>query len=76
MNINSGLNNISSISNLNLLFFSRPGHDMVGKLHVKQIYEIAKIKQRDEHLKDISLHSLCRCIAGSAQSMGVQVVAD
>lgn len=54
----------------------RPGHDVVGKIHVKQIYEIAKVKQRDEHLKDISLLALCRCIAGSAQSMGVEVVSD
>src|SRR4051812_48528439 len=52
-----------------ILCLNRPGHDKVGKIHVKQIYEIAKVKQRDEHLKELSLISLCRCVVGSAQSM-------
>eukprot|EP01039_Chlorochromonas_danica_P002812 gene2812-3066_t len=55
---------------------SRPGHDIVGKIHVKQIYEIAKVKKRDEHLAKESLLALCRSIAGSCISMGVEVVAD
>jgi large subunit ribosomal protein L11 len=50
---------------------SKPGHETVGKVHVKHVYEIAKIKQTDEHLKDISLESLARCVAGSARSMGI-----
>lgn len=52
---------------------SRPGHDVVGKVHVKQIYEIAKVKQTDAHLKDIPLKSLCRSIAASATSIGLKV---
>ena len=52
----------------------RPGHEFVGKIHVKQIYEIAKIKQRDEGLKKLELESLCRCIVGTCASMGVEVV--
>lgn len=58
------------------LHIHRPGHDIVGKVHVKQIYEIAKIKQQEEHLQSIPLQSLCRTIAGSAQSMGIQVVTE
>jgi len=54
----------------------RPGHDIVGKVHVKQVYEIAKAKQADEHLKSLSLEALCRCIAGSAGSMGLEIVSD
>lgn len=54
----------------------RPGHDIAGKIHVKQVYEIALIKQRDEHLKDIELEKLCRQIIGSCKSMGIQVVQD
>jgi large subunit ribosomal protein L11 len=54
--------------------FRRPGHVVAGKIHVKQIYEIAKIKQRDESLADIDLENLCRCIAGSCSSMGIEVV--
>jgi large subunit ribosomal protein L11 len=41
---------------------------------VKQIYEIAKIKQKDDNMEDISLQSICRCIAGSASTMGIKVV--
>jgi len=55
---------------------NRTGHDIVGKVHVKQIYEIAKVKQRDEHLARIDLYSLCRSIAASAKSMGLEVVKD
>lgn len=51
----------------------RPGHTMVGKIHVKQIYEIALAKHKDENLKRISLEALCRCIAGSCDSMGIVV---
>eukprot|EP01033_Poteriospumella_lacustris_P006977 gene6977-5028_t len=54
----------------------RARHDIVGKVHAKQIYEIAKLKQRDPHMKDIELESLCRNIVGSAFSMGLEVVRD
>ena len=49
---------------------------MIGKMHVKHAYEIALIKQKDEHLSHISLLSLARCIAGQAVSMGVQLVGN
>jgi hypothetical protein len=52
----------------------RPGHDLVGKVHVKHIYEIAKAKQADEHLKSISLEALSRSVMGSCLSMGLMVV--
>ena len=54
----------------------RPGHDFVGKVHVKQIYEIAKMKQQDEHLRHLSLKAIARCIVGSCTSMGLEVVAE
>jgi large subunit ribosomal protein L11 len=47
---------------------------MVGTVHVKQIYEIAKIKQADAHMQHLSVETLCKCIAGSALSMGIKVV--
>eukprot|EP01039_Chlorochromonas_danica_P004663 gene4663-5108_t len=56
---------------------SRPGHDIAGKIHVKRIYEIAKVKKRDEHLaKESLLHFFCGSIAASCLSMGDEVVAD
>ena len=29
---------------------ARPAHEIVGKVHIKQLYEIAKMKKRDRHL--------------------------
>lgn len=55
---------------------SRPGHSVVGQIHVKQIYEVAKVKQRDEHLSHIGLEELCRTVAGSCTSMGLEIVRD
>ena len=52
---------------------SRPLHHIVGSVHIKQIYEIAKIKQKDEHLSHFPLQSLCRMIIGSCQSIGLKV---
>lgn len=48
---------------------NRPGHETVGQLHIKQLYEIAKLKKRDKHLSHLSLETLCRIIMGSAASM-------
>jgi len=47
----------------------------VGMLHVKQIYEIAKIKlAAEEHeVKSTSLLGMCRMIVSTARSMGITV---
>ena len=52
----------------------RPGHDFVGTVSLKHVYEIAKIKATDEHMKMIPLESIARMIVGSARSLGVQVI--
>jgi hypothetical protein len=54
----------------------RPLHEYVGEVHIKQVYEIAKIKQKDAHMQHIPLESICRSILGSAHSMGVRVIAE
>lgn len=54
----------------------RPLHEYVGEVHIKQVYEIANIKQKDEHMKHIPLESICRSILGSAHSMGIRIVAE
>jgi len=54
----------------------RPGHDIVGNVHVKQIYEIAKVKLKDEHLSGLKEETMCRMIAASASSMGIKVIAS
>ena len=52
---------------------TRPGHDTVGRVSVKQIYEIAKVKQQDAHMAHLSLQSICRALVGSCRSMGLEV---
>lgn len=52
----------------------RPGHEISGTITLKHVYEIAKIKATDEHMKIIPLESIARMIVGSAKSLGVQVV--
>lgn len=41
---------------------------------MKQIYEIGLLKKADSSLANIELEQLCKCIAGSCASMGIEVV--
>lgn len=52
------------------------GKQVFGKITLKHVYEIAKIKQADPPLKDLSLQEVCKQIIGSCQSLGIQVVRD
>ena len=49
-----------------------PGKDKVGKVTWEQVKEIAKVKQRDLNCYD--LEAGARIIAGTARSMGIEVV--
>jgi large subunit ribosomal protein L11 len=53
---------------------SNPGTEVIGKVSLKHVYEIAKIKQQDSNLKHLSLQSICGSIIGVAKSIGIQVV--
>ncbi|KAF4044964.1 Ribosomal protein L11 RNA binding domain [Phytophthora infestans] len=53
---------------------STPGQQVVGTVHLRQIYEIAKVKQQDEMVDYIDLQSICKTLIGSAKSMGLDVV--
>ncbi|KAH9853777.1 mitochondrial ribosomal protein L11 [Lenzites betulinus] len=53
----------------------RPGHDIVGTVSLKHIYEIAKIKATDEHLKHLRLEAIASTVIGTARTIGIQVVA-
>lgn len=48
----------------------KPGRDTLGVVHVKQIYEIAKIKQTDAALLDVPLADICKSIMGTAKVSG------
>ncbi|KAH0834537.1 hypothetical protein AYO21_02449 [Fonsecaea monophora] len=52
----------------------RPGHESVGTVSLKHIYEIAKIKQSETRLSGLSLEGLCKCIMWQCKSIGVKVV--
>ena len=51
----------------------KPGHEVVGTVTVKHIYEIASVKAKDPAFEGISLESVCKTIAGSARSMGIKI---
>ena len=47
---------------------------MVGKVSLKHIYEIAKIKSQDPNFEGIPLESVCKIVIGSARSLGIEVI--
>ena len=49
-----------------------PGRDFVGKVTMAQLREIAEVKMVDLNAND--LDSACKVLAGSARSMGIEVV--
>ncbi|XP_060077893.1 large ribosomal subunit protein uL11m-like [Ylistrum balloti] len=53
-----------------------PGQEISGKITLKHVYEIAKIKQSEGTLDRFSLQNICKMIIGSAHSLGLQVVKD
>ena len=57
------------------IFHVRTGHEVVGKIHVKHVYEIAKIKKTDPSNESIDLEKICRMVIGTCKTMGVDVVA-
>jgi large subunit ribosomal protein L11 len=49
-----------------------PGTEVIGKITMAQVKEIAKQKMQDLNANDIE--AACSMIVGSARSMGIQVV--
>ncbi len=49
-----------------------PGREMVGRVTMAQVREIAERKMEDLNANDLDM--ACRIIAGSARSMGIEVV--
>lgn len=54
---------------------AKPGHEIIGTVSLKHIYEIAKIKQSELRLSGLSLEGLCRSIIYQSRTMGINVVA-
>lgn len=51
-----------------------PGKNVVKKIDIKKVYELARIKKEDEHLKNLNIDSLCKMIIGTLKSMGVEII--
>ena len=45
----------------------------VAEIHLKHIYEIAKVKKADANFRNVSLESMCKMLIGSCKSMGIAV---
>jgi large subunit ribosomal protein L11 len=52
-----------------------PGKDEIGKISLKHLYEIAKIKRTEPRLSVLSEEAMVKCLIGSCKSMGLTVVA-
>lgn len=50
-----------------------PGHESVGSVSLKHVYEIARIKQKDRHLAHLPLEALCKSILSTARNCGIDV---
>lgn len=53
---------------------SEPGKKLVGKISLKHVYEVAKIKSKDERIKHLELESICKSVMGTAKTLGIEVV--
>ena len=54
-----------------------PGHNSIGRVSIKYLYEAAKIKQEiDPSLVEHDVEGVLRMMVGSCKSMGIDVVED
>ncbi|KAK2163248.1 hypothetical protein LSH36_83g04094 [Paralvinella palmiformis] len=51
-----------------------PGNEVAGKVTLKHVYEIAKIKSQDPIWFGVSLEKICKSVIGTAHSIGIEVV--
>ncbi|KAL4931528.1 mitochondrial 54S ribosomal protein uL11m [Aspergillus undulatus] len=51
-----------------------PGHETVGSISLKHVYEIAKIKQTETRLSGLSLEGLCKSVMAQAKSVGIEIL--
>lgn len=53
---------------------STKGFKPVGKVGLKTIFEIAKIKSQDPSMKGQPMYGVCSSLVASAKSIGIEVV--
>jgi large subunit ribosomal protein L11 len=49
------------------------GTTSAGKISLKHIWEVAKIKQKDAKLQGLELESICKSVVGTAKTLGLEV---
>lgn len=52
----------------------QPGKEISGKVSLRHVYEIAKIKSEDPVWQHENIERICRSIIGTAHSLGIEVV--
>ena len=57
-----------------ICFIYFTGNEVAGKITLKHVYEIAKVKSQDPVWENISMENICKSVIGSAHSIGVEVV--
>jgi len=50
------------------------GKECAGKITLRHVYEIARIKSADPCFENISMERICKSVIGAAHSCGVDVV--
>ncbi|XP_065338626.1 large ribosomal subunit protein uL11m [Cloeon dipterum] len=53
-----------------------PGKEVAGKITLKHVYEIAKIKAQDPPQEFKTMEKICADVIGTAQSCGIEIVRD
>lgn len=59
-----------------LLILILAGCEVAGKITLKHVYEIAKIKAEDPPLEFFSMQEICAMVVGTAQAAGIEIVRD
>ncbi|KAK1443428.1 hypothetical protein BgAZ_203040 [Babesia gibsoni] len=55
---------------------SKPKHEIVGNVTLKEVYHIAKCKSMDPPLIGVPLYVICKRIIGTANAMGIAVTRE
>lgn len=50
--------------------------DVAGKITLKHLYEIAKIKSEDPPMALLTLQQICQMMVGIARSCGIEIVRE
>lgn len=50
------------------------GHDIIGEVSLKHVYNIAQVKQSEVRLAGLRLEGICKSVIASANSIGIRVV--